>query len=129
MTRVGLFSIVLASFFVAACSSSTASLAPIDWQRVPGSGPNGSILGFGPSGSFDEAGNFTISAFRDTDGTYRLYYGGADTATIDPKCTGINGVHWRIGLATSTDGVNFTRVLGSQPKGSILDNGNTFDTF
>src|SRR4051812_49706504 len=76
MTRVGLFSIVLASFFVAACSSSTASLAPIDWQREPGSGPGGSLLGPNPTqGTFDQVGNFTVTAFKDGD-IVRLYYGG-----------------------------------------------------
>src|SRR5207248_1821963 len=129
MTRVRLLPVLPVALLFGACSSSTASLAPLEWQKVAGSGPNASILGFGPAGNFDEAGNFTISAFKDTDGTYRLYYGGADTATINPACTGINGVHWRIGLATSTDGINWTRVRGPQNKGAILDNGTTFDTF
>jgi predicted GH43/DUF377 family glycosyl hydrolase len=132
MTRVRAIFVLAASIFLVHCSSETVPLAPIDWQRTPGGGPNGSVLGFGPAGNFDEAGNFTISAFKDTDGVYKLYYGGADTATINAACTGINGVHWRIGLATSPDGLTWTRVQGDQPKGSILDNGtgaNDFDTF
>lgn len=109
------------------CSSDTAGLMPLAWSKVTGPGPNGSILGFGSTGDFDERGNFTVRAFKDGD-TYKLYYGGADTFG---SCAGINSAHWRIGLAQSTDGVNWTRVRGSQTGGSILDNGSagSFDDY
>jgi len=94
---------------------------------VPGSGPGGSVLGLGSAGSFDERGNFTISAFKDGD-VYKLYYGGADTTG---PCAGINSAHWRIGLAQSSDGLNWTRVPGAEAKGAILDIGATgnFDDY
>src|SRR5438309_5127843 len=98
MTRLALL------LALAGCSASTAGLEPLAWQKVPGPGPAGALLGLGSSGAFDERSNFTVSAFKDGD-KVRLYYGGADTFG---SCSGINSAHWRIGLAESTDGVNFT---------------------
>ena len=120
------FPIVFALLF-AGCSASTADLAPLEWQKVPGTGPGGAVLGLGSPGSFDERGNFTVRAFKEGD-VYKLYYGGADT--FGP-CGGINSAHWRIGLAQSSDGVNWTRVPGPQTMGSILDNGpaDKFDSY
>src|SRR5438067_9416382 len=130
MTRVRFALVLIAPLLLGRCSSGTADLAPLEWQKVPGGGPRGAVLGPGPVGNFDEVGNFTISAFKDGE-VYKLYYGGADTAKVDPNCGGINGVHWRIGLATSSDGLNWTRVPGPAAKGAILDNGDSshFDSF
>jgi hypothetical protein len=120
------FAVLLAApLMLTNCSASTASLDPLDWQKVTasGTGLRGSVLSApGATGDFDERANFTTNAFRDGD-VVRMYYGGADSVQQDPNCGGINGVHWRIGLATSPDGVNFTRVPGHQAKNSILDNG------
>jgi hypothetical protein len=120
----------------AACSD-TAPITPLKWQKVESSstGLNGSVLGLDTNtpGSFDEIGNFTVSAFKEG-GTTFLYYGGADS-TGNAICinTGINNSHWRIGLAQSTDGVTFNRVPGPDTLtgGAILDNGapGTFDSF
>ena len=112
---------------LARCSASTSELAPLEWEKVPGTGPGGAVLGFGAPGTFDERGNFTISAFKEGD-VFKLYYGGADGTG---SCPGPNGSHWRIGLATSTDGVNFTRVPGAATGGAILDIGEPghFDSF
>jgi hypothetical protein len=116
---------------LAGCSSDTASIVPLDWQKVETSttGLNGSVLGLDGPGTFDEVGNFTVSAFKDGGVTF-LYYGGAD-ASGRGICPGINVAHWRIGLATSTDGVNFTRVQGTETGGAILDNGQAgaFDSY
>src|SRR6267378_1034579 len=92
MTSLGRFSILLAApLLLARCSATTADLEPIAWQKVPGSGPGGAVLGLGSPGNFDERGNFTISAFKDGD-VYRLYYGGADTSG-SVSCPGINSAH------------------------------------
>ena len=120
--------VAVVALAIAACSADTASITPLTWQKVETSttGLNGSVLGLGAPGRFDEVGNFTVSAFKD-DGTTYLYYGGAESGG---DCGGINNAHWRIGLATSTDGVNFTRVPGDQAGGAILDNGaGHFDSF
>src|SRR5690348_16062977 len=119
--RVAATAAALAGFL--GCSSDTATITPLAWQKVAGPGPGGSLLGPGSQNAFDERGNFTVSAFKDG-ATYKLYYGGADTTG---PCTGINSAHWRVGLAQSTDGVNFTRVAGSQTGGSILDLGSAGD--
>src|SRR4051812_11076585 len=114
MTRVASAALaVVCISLLTHCSASTAPLDPIAWTKVPGSAPTGGILNLGPPGSFDEKANFTVSAFKDGD-TYRLYYGGSDATSTPAGCGGINGSHWRIGLATSTDGLNFTRVAGSE---------------
>jgi hypothetical protein len=107
-----------------ACSSQPSAIEPLTWEKVPGPGPRGAVLGLDTPGTFDEVGNFTISAFKDGN-TYRLYYGGADAG----DCPGINNSHWRIGLATSDDGLHWTRVKGSQTGGAIVDNGTTFDSY
>ena len=94
------------------CSADTADLQPLAWRRVSGSAPGGALLGPGAAGAFDERANFTVSAFRDGS-TYVLYYGGSDATGA---CAGINGSHWRVGLAESTDGVSFTRVPGHRDR-------------
>ena len=115
---------------VAGCSSSTASLSPIEWQKVPGTGPGGALLGLSTPGRFDENGNFTVRVFKDGD-VYKLYYGGADSFGACAAPGNINSAHWRIGLAQSTDGVNWTRVDGDQSGKSILDIGaaGKFDSY
>ncbi len=115
---------------LSACSADTAELSPIAWQKVVGPGPGGALFGLGAPGSFDERTVFTIRAFPEG-GLVWLYYGGAD-ATGDPSCPGpIADSHWRIGLAQSADGVNFTRVPGTETGGAILDLGapGQFDSF
>jgi len=123
-------SAVAALLAAAACSADTAPITPLQWQKVETSttGLDGSVLGLDPvPGSFDEIGNFTVSAFKDNGVTF-LYYGGADSTGT---CPGINSAHWRIGLAQSTDGVNFTRVPGTQFGGAMVDNGSPgqFDSY
>src|SRR5690242_12808554 len=96
----------VAAVLLVACSADTATISPLAWQKVESSttGQDGSVLGLNPTaGAFDEVGNFTVSAFKDGDTTF-LYYGGADASGT---CPGINSARWRIGLATSKDGVNF----------------------
>jgi predicted GH43/DUF377 family glycosyl hydrolase len=115
----------------AACHASTADLEPLAWQKVSGPGPGGAVLGLGAPGDFDERGNFTVSAFKDGATTW-LYYGGSDTTGVTTCVPGsINDTHWRVGLATSTDGVNFTRVRGTATGGALLDVGapGEFDSF
>src|SRR5438309_4785895 len=84
------------------CSASTTELAPLEWQRVAGTGPGGSGMGFGAPGDFDERGNFTITAFKDGS-LFRLYYRGADATGAWP---GLNGPHRGVGGATPIDGTN-----------------------
>jgi predicted GH43/DUF377 family glycosyl hydrolase len=92
------------------------------------------LLWAGPSPALNQAGsnsNFDYSNLNSPDvlsdpGTpspYKLYYSGN---TID-----VNGnFHIRIGLATSSNGVSFNRVNGSQTGGSVFDvsaGGTAFD--
>jgi hypothetical protein len=116
-----------AALLLAGCWSGTADLRPLRWEKVPGPGPGGALLGPGSPGAFDERGNFTVRAFRDGAG-YRLYYGGADAFG---SCAGINSAHWRVGLAQSDDGVAWTRVAGSETGGAVLDVGapGSFDEY
>ena len=113
----------------AACTADTAPITPLQWQKVSTSstGVDGSILGLDAPGTFDEIGNFTVSAFRDA-GVTSLYYGGADSTG---SCPGINSAHWRIALAQSSDGVAFTRGPGTETGSAIVDNGQpgSFDSY
>ncbi len=110
-----------AGLLLARCSADTADLRPLRWEKVPGPGPGGSLLGLGSAGSFDERGNFTVRAFKDGS-VYRLYYGGSDDAH-PLGCAGINDSHWRVGLAESSDGLAWTRVAGTETGGAVLDLG------
>jgi len=110
---------------LAGCEADTAHLTPLVWERVTGPAANGSLLDVGAAGDFDEGATFTVSAFKDG-GTYYLYYGGSGV-DAPAGCPGINGTHWRVGLATSTDGLNFTKVPGAETGGAILDVGSAGD--
>lgn len=118
-TPVVCLALAAAGLLLSHCSADTADLRPLLWEKVAGPGPGGSLLGPGSAGSFDERGNFTVRVLKDGD-TYRLYYGGADTFG---SCAGINSAHWRVGLAESADGVTFTRVVGTETGGAVLDIG------
>jgi hypothetical protein len=109
----------LASVALIHCQADTAKLAPLDWQKVTGPATAGALMDLGAVGAFDEKGTFTVRAFPDGAGV-KLYYGGADATGT---CAGINAARWRIGLATSADGIHFDRVAGSETGGAILDNG------
>ncbi len=130
LTRLAPLALIAAApLFLADCSASTADLAPLEWQKIPGTGPGGSVLGLGGAGKFDALGNFTVRAFKDG-ATYYLYYGGSDD--LHPgSCTGINDTHWRIGLATSSEGLAWTRVAGAETGEAVLDNGaaGQFDSY
>jgi len=115
------------SLLLARCSASTAPLDPLQWTKVAGTFAGGALVGLGSAGAFDERANFTVHALKDGN-VYRLYYGGGDTAG---SCAGINSAHWRIGLATSSDGLAWTRVPGTETGGAIVDNGasDKFDSY
>src|SRR5512132_3907502 len=121
--------VALALTAIVSCGADTATLSPLAWRKVAGPGPGGAVLGLGAPGTFDERGNFTVSAFEDGGATW-LYYGGSD-ATGDPACPGIRDSRWRIGVARSTDGVTFERVAGAETGGAILDVGapGSFDSW
>jgi hypothetical protein len=132
-TRFSGTALALAALGLIHCDSTTANLQPLDWQKVQGPDPAllGAVLGPGSPGAFDERASFTVSAFKDGQ-TINLYYGGSDAFAT--ACAGINGTHWRIGLAQSTDGINWTRVpsqLPGAPAGAIIDIGapGDFDSY
>jgi len=112
---------------LAGCSSNTASLEPLRWEKVVGAQPGGAVFGAGSAGAFDERASFTLRAFKEG-GTYWMYYGGSDATGA---CAGITSSHWRVGLARSTDGVSWTRVPGHETGGAVLDLGapGDFDSY
>jgi predicted GH43/DUF377 family glycosyl hydrolase len=114
--------LAVAALLLAQCQADTAGLSPLRWEKVAGPELNGAVLGLGPADAFDEAANFTVTAFRDGD-VVRLYYGGSVPPLPGDPCPLINNTQWRIGLATSTDGVTFTRVVGDEALGAIVENG------
>ena len=75
----------------------------------------------------------TRSGTSKDSGVTSLYYGGADSSgrTVCPTSPAFYASHWRIGLAQSSDGVNFTRVPGTETGGAILDKGapGAFDSY
>jgi len=110
---------------LAACSSDTAGLSPLAWQKVTGPLTGGSVLDLGQAGKFDVLSSFTATAVQDG-GTTWMFYGGSDAENITTSCPGIRNTHWRIGVATSTDGVTFQRNPGDEfADGSVLGLGTT----
>jgi uncharacterized repeat protein (TIGR01451 family) len=81
----------------------------VTWTRVPGAAGKESILGLGPLGSFDSNGASSASVIKDG-ATFRMWYSGI----------GADAVIEGIGYATSTDGVNWTRVPGALAGGAVL---------
>ena len=68
----------------------------IHWTKVAGSGGAGAVLGLGAAGARDAKGAAHPCVLKIA-GTYRMWYEGYD------------GTAWRIMLATSPDGINWTK--------------------
>ncbi len=66
----------------------------INWTTSP----NNPVLSPGPAGSWDETAVAGATVFKD-ESSYRMYYAGWS----DPSA------NWNIGLATSTDGINWVK--------------------
>ncbi len=88
----------------------------ITWTRVVGPGPSGSVLGPGPSGNFDSTNVSFPSVIRTATG-YLMWYTGGDGSTFS------------IGLATSFDGVTWSRVTGPLSGGAVLRPSGVAGTF
>jgi predicted GH43/DUF377 family glycosyl hydrolase len=77
------------------------------WTKHPGN----PVLTAGSSGRFDEVN--VLSPWVIKDGTtYKMWYSGAQAGAV-----------WRIGYATSPDGISWTKVDGAQTDQSVLDLG------
>ena len=95
------------------------------WQRVRGSAEGGAVLReSGEDGRFDEHQIITSVVIKDQasdaapcasvaagDPCYRMWYEGVDTDDY---------YRYRIGYATSPDGVAWTKVPGSDPSGAVV---------
>ncbi|MCG8351239.1 MAG: hypothetical protein MI924_25995, partial [Chloroflexales bacterium] len=79
----------------------------VDWTRVVGTAGLGSVLGNGPSGRFDSNGASFPTVVRNGD-TFEMWYIGYD------------GSIFSAGMASSTDGMNWTRLNGPLTKSSVL---------
>lgn len=84
----------------------------IDWKVANGSRP---VLDLGPAGQFDDVGLSHPFVLR-VDDHYMMWYGGIDGRT--GADVGVGPGHVRIeqiGLATSTDGIHWTRANNGDP--------------
>lgn len=84
----------------------------VTWTRVVGSGTGGSVFEAGPAGRFDSSGVTYFSVMRDGD-LFKMWYSGYGSALGTSMTEGI-------GLATSPDGINWTRVVGPLAGGALL---------
>jgi hypothetical protein len=81
----------------------------IAWAKTPGSAGAGSVLGLGPAGSGENKGVAHPHVLKEG-GTYRMWYEGYD------------GNLWKLFYATSSDGVNWTRISQAlAPGGGLKD--------
>jgi len=91
------------------------SIDGIDWTKVSGSGAGGSVYDLTMDGSAALA-LATPCVIKDQ-GTYHMWY--VRGYIIPPSFS------FRIGYATSSDGINWTNVPGSGFDGAVLDFGNS----
>ncbi|MDB5105136.1 MAG: laminin 2 [Fibrobacteres bacterium] len=80
----------------------------VAWTKVAGPGAGGAVVETGSADKFDGAMAFFSSVVKDGS-TYRMWYCGADTAG-----------DLMTGYATSTDGIAWTKVPGTLPKGALF---------
>jgi hypothetical protein len=84
----------------------------VHWTKsYDGDGPGGSVLPIGAAGEFDAQQVGYAWVIRDG-AEYRMYYSANDVLN-----------YWRVGLATSTDGLHWTKVRGKTVTGAVLDLG------
>jgi predicted GH43/DUF377 family glycosyl hydrolase len=89
----------------------------IDWTVYDGPQTDHSVMVLGGTGTFDFEAVLQPTVIKD-DSTYKMWYTGSAT---------LNNVHhYRIGYATSTDGIVWTRVAGSGTGGSVIDVGTPY---
>ncbi|MFQ5650313.1 MAG: FlgD immunoglobulin-like domain containing protein [bacterium] len=81
----------------------------IKWTNVPGGGRDGAVLDWGDAGRFDEVSVAWPAVIRTEQG-FIMWYFGADQSGVG-----------RLGCASSTDGVNWTRVNGNGTNGACFD--------
>lgn len=95
------------------------SMDGVSWTRVVGNETGGSVLSVGPNGQFDSASATYFSVLKDG-GTFKMWYTGYANLT---------SLSEGIGYATSTDGVNWTKVSGPLAGGAVLRGSGEPDTF
>ncbi len=100
----------------AGCSSDTASITPLQWQKVHTSttGLNGSVLGLDAPGTFDEIGNFTVSAFKD--GGVTFLAGQFDSGGLTTPSVFLDGDTWNMYYAGFDTSGRFLAGLARAPK-------------
>lgn len=76
----------------------------------------GVILDIGGEGAWDSKSISTPRVIREADGTWKMWYHGRDP-NFDKR---INLPTGHIGLATSPDGIAWTRVKGPMPNGAVM---------
>ncbi len=81
------------------------------WEKYSGN----PVLTAGSSGRFDEDNVMSPWVIKDGS-TYKMWYSGSQTGPV-----------WRIGYATSSDGISWTKFDGSETAQSVLDLGAGFD--
>ncbi len=79
--------------------------------------PAGLLLGPGPAGAWDDERVSGPRVLRGSDGTWRMWYYGRDSQ-FDRE---INLPTGRCGLATSTNGLTWQRVLGPLTRGAVFE--------
>jgi hypothetical protein len=85
----------------------------ISWTNVPGPATGGAVLEAGAAGNFDEAMVF-FPIVTVTGNEFQMWYSGWDSV-----------YEVRTGYATSSDGINWTRVPGNGTGDACLDEGST----
>jgi predicted GH43/DUF377 family glycosyl hydrolase len=105
-----------AALSIAASDSASRPAAAEGGPVGPPLGGPGKLLGPGPEGRWDDERVSSPCVVRGADGTWRMWYYGRDKTF--PR--GISLPTGRVGLATSKDGLNWTRIDGPLARGAVF---------
>jgi hypothetical protein len=107
------------------CSIAIPGLAEVGIPKQSDWTDDGVVVSSGPSGSWDArfGGQIGPSTVVKKDGTYFLYYIGAD----GDRSTDGGPRHRALGVATSTDGIRFTKYAGNPVIEFLPHRGNSWD--
>jgi hypothetical protein len=99
----------------------------INWTRVAGNQPYGSVLAPADDPTKFDSGHLGLTDVTRRNGVWVMWYFGGDRSLTDSGNVTIGvmpGLAMRCGAATSPDGVNWTRKSGPTPSGALFERRN-----
>ena len=98
------------------------SVDGLDWQRVEGPLALGAVFEPYPDPARFDSGHVGVGDVHERDGVYSMWYFGGSQVVQQIGPQSVKGIDLRPGLATSHDGLHWTRIEGPF-RGALLDVG------